>query len=122
MGEENIKHIIHIPNWHPISVNQLLSVHWRRRKSIKDVDLQMIAAYARQERTPKAKGKRKLKAVITLGKGQRACDPDNYTKSLYDNLKRAGMIKDDNRQWLETEPMEFNRATEKATTIILEDI
>lgn len=117
-----MSHILVIPNWHPASVNQLLKVHWRRRKSLKDVDVQMVGVYARQERVPRAAGKRKIRVIITLGRGQRACDPDNYMKCLLDALKRSGLIKDDNRQWLECEPMEFNRANEKATTIILEDM
>jgi Holliday junction resolvase RusA-like endonuclease len=113
---------LRIPNWHPVSVNKLLDNHWAVRKRMKDADMQMIGVYANNQGITKAEGKRLLEVTYILGKGQKACDPDNYNKSLLDALKRCGLIKDDNRQWLEQAQPKFERSEYKAIVIKLTDI
>lgn len=111
--------IIHIENWHPTPLNKLINCHWSTAHKRKRSDMQMIGAYAFKAKIPKATGKRRLELIITLGRGQRACDPDAYFKSAVDAMVRLKLLKDDNRQWLELMPIRFEKAKEKATTIIL---
>lgn len=82
----------------------------------------MIGTYVYRAGVPKAQGKRIVGMLITLGKGQRACDPDAYWKSPLDALVKTGYLKDDNRQWLELKPVQFNRKELQATTITIEDV
>lgn len=117
-----MKHTIHIENWHPTRINQLVGVHWGKAQRCKRADLQMIGAYAAKYETPKATGRRRVTVTIALGKGQRGGDPDSYTKSLLDALVGLKLLVDDNRQWLELEPIKYERAANRSTTIELEDI
>lgn len=115
-------HQIYIPNWTPTPLNKLINVHWALAYKLKQSDMQMIGVYAHRAKIPKAEGKRSLELIITLGKGQRACDNDAYFKSLLDALVTLKLLKDDNRQWLELKPVKFDRAQEKAAMIILGDM
>lgn len=115
--------IISVPHWHPARLNELLG-HWAAGARLKKRDRNMIAHYARQERIPVARGKRRVDICIILQKGQRAADVDAYHKSTLDALKKSGMIKDDNRQQCEITPVTFDRGTDNVwgTRIILTDI
>lgn len=112
-------YMIAIPDWHPTPVNKLLK-HWAIAAKLKKSDRQMIWAYSTG--IPKAIGKRSLEVEIILGKGQRACDPDAYFKSLNDALVHAGMLVDDNRQNVDLKPVIFTRSTRKSTIITLRDM
>lgn len=114
--------IIHIPRWHPVTLNRLMNSHPMSRSRLKLADLQMIGAYAVKAKVPKATGRRRLEIVITLGKGQRAPDPDAYFKVTNDALVRLGFLRDDSRTWLDLMPVRYERAIEKATTLILTEI
>ena len=81
----------------------------------------MIATYAHNAGVKRATSRRSLEIIITLGKGQRACDPDAYFKSTCDAMVRLGHLKDDSRTWLELKPVVYRRG-DMATTIILEDL
>ena len=98
---------IEIPRWHPVPLNKLMNCHWGKRDRLKKDDQQMIFGYTRN--IPKAEGKRRVSLHITLDKGQRAFDPDAYTKSLNDALVAVGMLVDDNRQHVELMPVTFSR-------------
>ncbi len=111
------EYVIHIPNWHPHRLNQLLKVHWSDAGRMKAGDMQMIASYGHKAGVTKATGKRRVEMTITLGKGQRGGDNDAYFKSTLDALVRLGYLKDDNRQWLDLEPVKYERAPLSATTI-----
>jgi Holliday junction resolvase RusA-like endonuclease len=117
-----MKQTLVIPNWHPVSVNKLINSHHMVAHKLKKNDLSIVWTHAIKQGISMATGKRILDLVITLGKGQRALDPDNYYKSLNDALKLSGLIIDDNRQHLEIGSILFNRAERKQTTIILMDI
>ena len=97
---------VFIPCWHPTPLNVLMKGRWVAAKR-KKWDRQILWAHFRDK--PQAMGKRSLKVTIVLGKGQRACDPDAYFKSLNDGLVKAKMLVDDNRQNLVQLPIEFNR-------------
>lgn len=114
------EYTIHIPHWHPVRLNQLLNCHWGWAHSLKTANTQMIGVYAHQAKVPKATGRRSVKMLITMGKGQRTGDPDAYYKTTHDSLVNLGLLKNDNHVWLELTPVEFKRG-EMATTITLRD-
>jgi hypothetical protein len=110
---------ITIPSWHPATVNELMrSVRGRIR--MKKADRAVI--FENSHRVPVATGPRRVHLSITLGKGQRAADPDAYWKSLLDALVRCKLLVDDNRQNCVLDPVEFVRGKEPETTIELFDI
>jgi Holliday junction resolvase RusA-like endonuclease len=110
-----------IPRWHPAPLNKLMKGHWSNGHHLKKVDRAMVAAYA--SGVPKAEGRRRVSLHIILDKGQRACDPDSYQKSLNDALVHAGMLVDDNRQHVELAPVTFSRDPAAwGTRIMLEDL
>ena len=109
---------IHIPDWHPATLNKLMRNRWASAK-LKKSDREIIAHYFRN--VPKAKGKRFVHFTITLRKGQRAADPDAYYKSLLDSLVHAKMLMDDNRQGVEISQPAFIRGERMATLITIGD-
>lgn len=117
-----MEYIIHIPNWHPTPLNNLLKAHWGDASRMKSGDAQMMAAYAYKAHIPKAIGKRSVGITIVLGKGQRGCDPDAYHKTTHDGLKRHGYLKDDNRQWLDIVPTKYTRSAQPATIIHITEV
>ena len=109
-----------IPCWHPARFNQMTG-HWANAYRRKNVDKQMIAAYAAC--LPKAQGKRRVSLHIILDKGQRGGDPDAYTKSLNDALVCAKLLVNDNRQYVENAPTTYSRNPHGwGTRITLEEI
>jgi hypothetical protein len=114
-------HTLTVPSWHPSTVNALMrSVRGRIR--LKKQDRELITVYARLAGVPRAEGRRRISLNITLGPGQRACDPDAYWKSLLDGLVVAGLLVDDNRNWCELGEVRFDRGPARATTITLEEL
>jgi hypothetical protein len=114
-----ISYSIHISNWHPTPVNKIINSYWSIAHRLKKADKAMVYFYGKD--IPKAEGKRSVKLLITLGKGQHGCDPDAYNKSLLDALVYCGLLKNDSKELVELQPVEFKRG-EKATTIVLEEI
>lgn len=115
-----------IRGWHPTPLNKLIGCHRMAADRRKKADAKMIAGYAalgrlRGELTP-AKGKRRVRLEIVLGKGQRMCDPDAYSKSLLDALVHAELLKDDRDRYCRMEPVTFARAKEWGTLIQLEEM
>jgi hypothetical protein len=115
-------HRLVIPAWTPARLNQWDGRHWSMRARLKTFDRNMVATYALKAGLPSATGKRRVIVTITLAKGERACDPDAHTKSLSDALVHCGLLRDDSRQWVEWMPFRFERGSERATTIDLEDL
>lgn len=114
---------ITIPQWHPATNNQLLEGRWQAAK-YKRSDRSVVAYYSKKSKCPKAEGKRLVGLFIMLKKGQRGADVDAYHKSLLDALVKAEMLVDDNSNWAELSPVEFERGTESVwgTRITLTDI
>lgn len=113
---------ITIPNWNPPSLNTWDGRHWAVRARAKSATAELIKTYCLVAGVRPATGKRRVTLMIVLGKGQRANDPDNYWKATLDALKRCGAILDDRRQCVETPPVRFRRATQRATILQLEDL
>jgi Holliday junction resolvase RusA-like endonuclease len=113
---------LRIPSWQPTPLNKLLKAHWGTAGRLKRVDRQMIAGYCKANRIPTAQGPRAVKLTITLAPKQRAADPDAYWKSTLDALVEAQMLIDDNRQYCRCAGVDFERGTERATLIELEEL
>lgn len=114
-------HRITIPGWHPARLNELLRGRWHAAR-LKKRDRKIVRDYAGWAVIPVALGPRRVHLAITLGKGQRAGDPDAYWKSLLDALVYCGLLIDDNRQHVVLDPVEFVRGAEPETTIELHDL
>lgn len=108
-----------IPNWHPARLNQLLG-NWRKAGRLKRADREILTLYSRYKKT--ATGKRRVSLAIVLGPRQRGGDPDCWWKSTLDGLKHAGMILDDSKERVELGSVTYERGSQKATRITLEDL
>lgn len=109
-----------IPGWRPARTNELLSNRFKAGR-LKKRDRTRIAYYARSQGIPKAKGKRRITLRITLEGRQRKVDQDGYWKSTLDACVKAGLLIDDQEQWVELMPLEYDSGESK-TIIILEDL
>lgn len=107
-----------IPGWHPTPLNKILRSRWDAAR-LKRSDREIIAHYGKD--VPKAKGRRKVDFAIILKKGQRACDPDAYYKSLLDGLVCAHLLKNDSRRWCRIEQPTFWRGDAMSTQIFLRE-
>jgi hypothetical protein len=115
------RHEFTISNWTPTPLNKLMrSV--RARIRLKKADRDLVAVYARQADVPRARGKRRVTLLVTLGPGQRGADVDSYWKSLLDALVYAQLLVDDSQYGVELAPVEFARGPALSTTIVLEDL
>lgn len=123
MPERQVKEArweIMLPGYHPVTLNRLLGCHWAIAAKRKKLWMRAIGLFSGH--VPKATGKRRVALKVTLAPRQRAFDPDAPWKATLDALVRLGLLVDDNRQGVELGPVTFERGTDKATTIILEDI
>jgi Holliday junction resolvase RusA-like endonuclease len=96
--------------------------HWTIRRRLKASDRDLVALYARLAAAPRSTRRRSVSLKIILAPRQRAADHDAYWKRVLDALVCAGMLLDDNWQYVELEPVEFDRGADRATSIILEDL
>ena len=119
MTENATCYRIIIPRWWPARLNQNRG-HWSKFARLKEVDANLVAAYALP--FPRATGKRSVRLVVTLSGPGREPDPDAFWKSLLDALVKCGQLVDDSRKWCRLEPVEFVRGTERSTTIELRDL
>lgn len=113
---------LRIDKWQPTPVNKLINSHWATAGRLKKVDKNIVGHYCQHNRIPRAQGRREVSLTITLAPRQRAGDPDCYWKSLNDALVHAGMLVDDNRQYVRLGPVEFLRGPERSTLITLTDL
>lgn len=109
-----------LPGYHPVTLNRLLGCHWAIAAKRKKLWMRAIGLFSAH--VPRATGKRRVSLKVTLAPRQRAFDPDAPWKATLDALVRLGLLTDDNRQGVELGLVLFERGTEKATTITLEDM
>ena len=114
-------HRIIIPDWVPVSVNQLTR-SWRRANRLKAHDREMVAVYARVQQVPAAICKRRVSVTITVDHAGHRPDPDNLLKSLLDALVQCGRLVDDSIQWCELGPVVVEIGSMRQTVIQLEDV
>ena len=118
------RYVLAIDRWHPVLVNKLIKSHWRTAGRLKLVDKNIVGVYCQRNRIPLAQGPREVSLVVVFPSSRkgRLPDPDAYWKSLLDALVHARMLIDDSRAYVRTGSVEFERASERSTRIILEDL
>jgi hypothetical protein len=109
-----------IPDWLPVTLNQLLG-HWRRSGRRKRSDREVIRGYWFASGWPAARGRRRVSITLTQVSG-RPRDPDGVRKSVLDALVHAGAIVDDSQLWLEEGPVTIEFGARRQTQIVLEDV
>jgi hypothetical protein len=115
------QYVLRIADWHPATLNQLLS-GVRKRIRLKKADRDLVGWYARLAGIPSATGKRRVSLRLTLGPRQRGADPDAYWKSLLDALVSCGLLVNDTPRWVELGPVSYRRGQERATEVTLEEL
>lgn len=134
-GPEHIQTMM-MHNWFPASTNTLLDATHFERKRIKDDDLAAVNASLLEQGLrkvdPECPVRRRVCISLFLGeKGKRRrgrrMDTDNACKSLYDALKRAGLIYEDNNKWCKQEMPEqiegpFPELGGHGTVLTIEDL
>jgi len=113
---------VRIDDWMPTPLNRYTDRHWAVRKRAKDADSATVELFCRQSGISPASVKKRVRVLIVLPKGKRACDPDAIQKSLGDALVRCGALKNDSHLWVEWAPVEFARGGRLATFLTLEDM
>jgi len=91
---------ITIPDHRTVGWNYLYQVaHWRKRKQIADEIHELVWAYCKKLHVPVMN---KRVAIEIVAYAVRPLDPDNVCAKLYiDGLVKAGVLKDDNRKFIE---------------------
>lgn len=120
--QEQMIHVITIPNWHPTRLNRLINCHWATRNRRKKRDYEMLAVYAMQASVPKATTARKVLLHLTMAPRQHKPDADSLWKGLLDGLVSCGQLVNDSPKWCVLGSVSFDRGTEAATRITLEDL
>jgi Holliday junction resolvase RusA-like endonuclease len=110
-----------IPNWYPVSLNEMAGYHWSVKARLKRQDVDMIAGYAMQAGLRKASCKRYVRIYFHGWHRGRRPDPDNLLKSLLDAMVQAGLLVDDSLTWCEWERPEIIQSTVKQTVITISD-
>lgn len=110
-----------IPGWHPTRLNELLRLHWAKRRKRKMFDAEVLRAEAKCQGIMPAKGKRRVDLYIRLAKGQKRGDEDNWWKSLLDGLVDAGLLVNDSFDWCERGTIVFERGDQPGTTVRLSE-
>lgn len=82
----------------------------------------IVAVFAALDSIPRAEGKRRVRLVVTPGRGCRGADPDAYFKATGDALVACGLLKGDSKEWVEWSPVEYRKAEDSGTMIMLEDL
>lgn len=122
---------VEIPDWHPIRTNELIGTHWKSVYKRKKEQHFLVAVEFWKASVPPAdsimdyglsKKKRRVTLTIILGPGQRGGDPDAYWKVLLDSLVKCHVLVDDRKEWVELEPVQYERGKKPATIITLEDL
>lgn len=113
---------LRIPGWHPAPLNRIMHGHWSNGARLKKTDRQQIALACQVGGVPAAEGRRAVSLLLVLGKGQRACDPDAYQKSLLDGLVHAGALRNDSHNWVEWRNVRYARGDVMEAIITLEDV
>jgi hypothetical protein len=111
-----------IPDWHPLSLNQMIGFNKFVVTRRKHKDAGLVGAACLLAGVPRATGKRRVTLTITLGPRQKGRDPDAWHKSTCDSLTSCGALVDDSREWVELPPVQYERGERRSTRITLEDI
>ena len=122
-GSRVARYVIEIPNWTPAKINELLG-HRQKATRLKKRDREIVWGYTRQVKIPPQERKRRISLAIILPTSRPGPfpDPDAFFKSLNDALVYAGALVNDSPKWVELAPVQYERAAQWGTRIVLEDI
>jgi hypothetical protein len=109
-------------NYHPVSVNTLLSLHPCSRGKIKRGEAAVIAGEALAQGIAKATGRRRISIRCEGWPRGKLADSDNLRKVLLDICVSAGLLLDDGPAQCEQGPLDVVRAQAWTTTVVLEDL
>ena len=110
-----------LDGWQPTSLNRLLRMDKHSRQKALNCDAWVIGCEAKVQGLTKATGRRRVSLVIRHAKGKAVVDPDALYKSLLDGLRKCGLLKDDNRHWLELGPVTYEAAPKRGLVVVLEE-
>jgi hypothetical protein len=111
-----------IPDWHPLSLNQMIGFNKFVVTRRKHKDAGLVGAACLMAGVPRATGKRRVTLTIVLGPRQKGRDPDAFHKSTCDSLRSCGALVNDSKEWVELPPVRYERAMRRSTRITLEDV
>jgi Holliday junction resolvase RusA-like endonuclease len=118
--------VLYLPNYSPISQNELQEAHWAARARMKKSDMEIIAYYATLQGLmggPLPDCKRRVELRFVVPKGKRRCDGDNVKKSLLDALVACGLLRNDSPVWCESpEPVWARSESTREAFVILTDL
>lgn len=117
-----MRHTLTIPGYIPCGVNELLRVHWSKRRRLKLECRELVGHYSREQGIPRAEGKRRVSLSFTLSGRGKVKDDDNVRKVLSDALVAAGLLVDDAPAWVEWGPVTWGRGAARGTVVVLEDL
>jgi Holliday junction resolvase RusA-like endonuclease len=112
---------VEISGWHPPSLNALLTMHWAKRAKLKKKAHRLIRDACLSVPVVHATGRRRVTQILTLAGNDRIRDDDNAWKAVLDSLVKCGALVDDRPEFVETMPVQYERGTERKTTLIIED-
>lgn len=116
-----MKQTLHIYNYHPPTVNELMKC-WRKAGRLKKACVSIMWKSCLEQKLVKASDKRMVSIIITTCKRGRKCDPDAYLKTTLDALVKCKMLVDDSSQWCDFSSTLITTGDKNQTTIILTDI
>jgi hypothetical protein len=111
-----------IPDWWPLSLNEMIGYHPMKIYRRKQKDAGLVAAACLLAGVPAATRRRRLSIAIVLGPRQKGRDPDAFHKSTCDSLVACGALRGDSKEWVELPPVGYVRGPRRACKITLEDI
>lgn len=114
---------LHIPRYHPPTVNQLLQNRWKAAK-LKKQCVMVFWHSILEQKLVKASGRRMVEIVITVANNKpgRRPDKDAHYKSTLDALVKCNMLVDDSTRWCDHAATLIVSGEHDATTIKLTDI
>ena len=112
---------ITIPDYLPLSINQLIGRHHMVTHQRKQLHLEIIVRHAQAQGVPRATGPRRVSLILTVRGGRRP-DRDNIRKVVIEGLVASGALVDDNPDWCSEGSIEYRWGKGRQTEIILEDV
>lgn len=111
-----------IDGWHPTLKNVLIRLHWSKRNKAVQGDKAVVFWAARAQGLTKAAGKRYVTLLVRHTKNAKVGDPDAFWPNINDGLVAAGLLVDDNKDWLKLGGVTFEVAHRKGVVVTLEDL
>lgn len=110
--------------WQPHPLNEFLYAHRHVRSKALHTDAEVIWGEVKRQGITPARGKRRVSLVIRFNPATHSgeVDPDALFKSLLDGLRKAKVLREDNRHWLELGGVTFEAAPCRGLVVVIEDV